>query len=299
MTAQARSQSDEEVIDHVASASGYLSEAGSPLRRPAQFWRETRNAFLISCRIAPRLTARSLRAQYRSSVLGYVWLFLPPLAISFTWLYLTWSGVISNSETRLPYSVFVVTGILLWTSFFEAVSSPLNQLLEAANLLSKVNFPPEAVIVSGFLSVLLSSVVRLVILIPVFLLGDVRPSASLLLAPIGLLALLILGFSVGLILAPFGALYRDFGQAIPIALYFLFFLTPVAYEFPDTLDEPLLVRYNPISSVLDTARDWLTGGPAMPSPTWLIMVFASMLLLVFGWVVFRVAMPHLVDRINV
>lgn len=86
---------DDLVIDHVASDSGYLSEAGSPLLNP-QFLRETRKGLSVSWRIAPRLTSRSLRSQYRSSFLGYFWLVGPSLAISATWLFLTWSGVISG-----------------------------------------------------------------------------------------------------------------------------------------------------------------------------------------------------------
>ena len=287
------------IVDHVASGDGYLSEAGSPLRRPRQFLRETRKGFLISCRIAPRLTARALRSQYRSSFLGYFWLLGTPIAISFTWLYLTSAGVISGGETPIPYGAYVVTGILLWTSFVEAVSTPLARLLEAANLLNKVNFPPEAVIVSGSLTLMLNSLIRLVILVPVFLVTGVRPGWSIILAPLGVGALLLFGFSVGLILAPFGALYRDIGEAIPVVLYFFFFLTPVAYTLNDDMPGGHLIRNNPITPVLDPAREWLTGGSFTIPLEWMVMLGVSTILLAIGWVVFRVAMPHLVDRINV
>ena len=206
--------------------------------------------------------------------------------------------MISGGETRIPYGVFVVTGMLLWMSFAEAVNSPLSQLVSAANLLNKVNFPPEAVIVSGFLAVLLNSLIRLVILIPVFLIGGVRPGLSIVLAPFGVAALLLLGFAIGLLLAPFGALYRDIGEAIPVTLYFLFFLTPVAYTLNPEAPGGNIMSHNPVTPMMTAARDWLTGGSMSMPSGWLVMLLISLLILVAGWVIFRVSMPHIVDRIN-
>jgi lipopolysaccharide transport system permease protein len=138
---------------------------------------------------------------------------------------------------------------------------------------------------------------RLLLVIPVFALSGVRPSWSIALFPIGLLSLMMMGFAAGLILAPFGALYRDVVSSVTIALSFLFLITPVAYAVtPDQV--PGWARLNPITPVLGTARAWLTGGSAAPVDGWYLAVGFGAATFVLGWLLLRLAVPHLVDRIS-
>jgi len=51
----------------------------SPLRQPRKFVRELISDLWGSRELAWRLFVRDLRAQYRASLLGYLWVFLPPL----------------------------------------------------------------------------------------------------------------------------------------------------------------------------------------------------------------------------
>jgi hypothetical protein len=53
-----------------------------------------------------------------------------------------------------------------------------------------------------------------------------------------------------------------------------------------------------VTPPLTATRDWLTAGPLVPGPTMAIVVVASAVLLVLSWIVFRLAVPHLVDRIG-
>jgi lipopolysaccharide transport system permease protein len=184
-------------------------------------------------------------------------------------------------------------------SFTEALNAPIQQLTNASNLLSKVNFPPESLLLAGLLTVSINSLARLTLVIPVFLFSGVGPSWSLLLFPAGLAGLLLLGFTVGLLLAPIGALYRDVGQTLTIATSFLFLVTPVAYTNSGRGKSRISAAINPIGPMLVTARDWLTGGPARPSGAWFAILALELVFLAVGWILFRLAVPHLVDRISI
>ena len=231
--------------------------------------------------------------------LGYFWIVGPTIAVTIVWLYLERVDVVAGGPTRIPYWTYVLVGTVLWACMVEALNMPVQQLANASTLLSKVNFPPEALQLAGIATVAINSILRLVLLLPVIALGGVSPSWSVLQAPIGVAVLLMFGYSIGMILAPIGALYRDVGQAMNIAISFLFLVTPVAYSLNQSSTHAAIARLNPIAPLLNTARDWLTGGPAMPPLSWFIVVGAAMVTMVLGWIFMRLAVPHLVDRISV
>lgn len=273
--------------------------AGSQLRHPRQFLRATRRNFVASWHVAPRLTMRGLRSQYRNSFLGYFWIVGPSLAVTAVWLYLNHTKVVNGGPTRIPYGVFVLVGTLLWNAFTEALNAPITQLTSASQLLSKVNFPPESLLLTGLATVLINAVVRMVLVIPVFAFSGVRPGWGLVLFPVGMVALILLGFAFGLLLAPIGALYRDVGQTLVIVTSFLFLVTPVAYaDHGVGSRHGTIITYNPIRPVLDASREWLTGGALSPGRAWYGVMAMVLAVLAFGWALFRLSIPHLVDRIS-
>ena len=107
----------------------------------------------------------------------------------------------------------------------------------------------------------------------------------------GVAALFILGFSIGLLAAPFGLLYDDVGRALMLGATMLFFLTPVVYSLPRA--SPW--SWNPVGVLLDTSRGWLTGSSA-GSGTLAVTVIAA-IALPLTWLFYRVARPHVVARL--
>jgi lipopolysaccharide transport system permease protein len=107
-----------------------------------------------------------------------------------------------------------------------------------------------------------------------------------------------MGIALGLLITPVAILYHDVGQALPFVLYLWMFLTPVIYPTPATWPGSLLVLLNPVSPVLDTTRDWLFSG----SPHYLSSFFAicglTVLALLTGWLLYRLALPILIERMS-
>lgn len=248
--------------------------------------------------LAWRLFLRDTAALYRQSMLGYVWAFLPPLATSATFVFLSSQRVITVASTPVPYAAYVMISTLLWQGFVDALNSPLRSLNANRTLLMKVNFPREALIVAGLLEVMFNFGVRLALIIPIMWLFHLSVGPSLILFPIGVLGLVVLGLSLGLLLTPVALLYTDIGRALGIVTTFWLFLTPVVYPPAKSGLASILAKFNPVSPVLSTARDWLLGQPA-PHVTGLAVVFVAALILAFaGWLVFRLALPHLIERMG-
>lgn len=206
--------------------------------------------------------------------------------------------ILNPGDVGMPYAVYALIGTLLWQAFSDAVSAPVQQLTSSAHMLSRVNFPAESLLLAALGRVLLNAAARFVVLVPVMVLARVSPGWGLVFVPVGVVGIVLAGYSVGLVLAPFGALYRDVGQALPLALSFLVLVTPVAYVPPKRGLIAHLVQLNPIAPPLQVTRGWLTGGAVAPTSSWWVVSVASVAVLAAGWSLFRLAIPHLVDRIS-
>ena len=273
-------------------------EPGSPLRHPRKFAAEVASSLAHSWDLAFRLFQRDLRARYRQSALKYVWLVIPPLAMALTWILLNRGNVIDPGDIGASYPAFVLTGSVLWQGFAESIASPIRQLQGSTALLTKVSFPSESLLLAGALDIVFQSVVRLVAIAPLLALYGVGWSWTLLLVPVGLLAILGFGWGLGLLLAPFGLLYQDVERTIVVVVAFWFLVSPVAYVQPADGALGTLHRLNPLTSLLSTARDWMLGTRAVPGLGWLALLVVDLLMIVCGFGLYRLALPHLVDRMQ-
>jgi lipopolysaccharide transport system permease protein len=79
---------------------------------------------------------------------------------------------------------------------------------------------------------------------------------------------------------------------------FWLFLTPVVYPVPSQGTFGLLVRLNPVTPLLVTTRELATTGVISdPTRFWIASVI-SIVGLLLTWVVFRLAMPFVIERVS-
>lgn len=270
----------------------------SPLRSPGRLVREIIADILASRELAWRLFVRDISALYRQSLLGYVWAFLPAIVTTLTFTYLNSQGVVRVGNTPVAYPAFVMIGTLLWQTFVDALNSPLKVVQAAKPMLTKINFPREALILSGVGEVLFNALIRLVLFIPVFLYYQVPFSGSMLLAPIGVIALILLGLSIGMLITPLGLLYGDVGRGVVMVAGFWMLLTPVVYPVPQTGRGALLAQWNPVTPLLQTSRDWITGQPVTYLSNFFIVSLLAVIVLMFAWVLYRLSIPILIERMG-
>ena len=270
----------------------------SNARRSGLLFREMIHDLSASRFLAWRLFVRNISAQYRQTMLGYVWAFLPPLFTTLIWVFLNNQKVLQVGDTGMPYPVFVLSGTLLWQGFVDAFNAPLKLVDQSRTMLAKINFPREALLLAGLYEVLFNFVIRLTLLVGVFLWFKVAISPTILLVPLGIFALFALGFMLGLLLTPVGVLYQDIGKGILIIIHLWFFITPVVYPPPTSWPANLVAQFNPVSPLLVTTRQWLVGGRTTDLGGFIVVSGVTLVLLVAGWLLYRLAMPYLIERIG-
>lgn len=270
----------------------------SPLRHPSKFARDMISDLWSSRELAWRLFVRDLRAQYRTSLLGYVWVFLPPLVASLPFVYLNSAGVIRIGNIPIPYAAYAMVSAIIWQTFVDALNSPLRSVNAARAMLTRINFPREAILLSGLMQVGFAFVVRLVLVIGVFAAFALKPPATSPLFLVGMISIALTGFMIGLVLTPIGVLYGDVQHSLPIASTFLMLITPVLYPVPSSGLGATVASLNPLTPLITTTRDWLTTGAAVQQIAFLVVSGVTVTLLLLAWVLYRLALPHVVARLG-
>ncbi len=248
--------------------------------------------------LAWQLAVRDIRAQYRQAALGLLWAFILPLAHTLTWIFLSVAGIVTVRETNLPYPVYVFTGTMLWAIFMDAVNSPLQQTIAARHMLSKINFPREALIVSGIYQTLVNGTIKVVLLLATLSIVGIYPSWSLAWFPLGVLSLILTGTALGLLITPIGMLYTDVGKALPLLLQFLMYLTPVVFPMPSGDIAGTLYKLNPMTPLVLNTRNWLTGLPSEYLGYFFLVNALVITLLLVAWIIYRTAMHILIERMS-
>jgi len=254
---------------------------------------------LANCRkLAWRLTIRDLNAQYRQSYLGFLWAFILPLVNAMVWVILGYSGVINVSGSVLPYPVYVLTGIMLWAILMDALNAPFQNVSASKSMLAKINFPREALVIAGIYQTTVNALIKAAIMLVAILVMGIHPGWSLLLFPLAIFSLILTGTDIGLAITPISLLYADVTRIIQLGMQFMMYLTPVIFIKPKIGILATLFQFNPFTPLIVTAREWLTG----LTPDYLgyfaaVNAIAIVLLFVF-WIVFRRAMPILIERMG-
>ncbi len=248
--------------------------------------------------LAWRLFVRDLSAQYRQSFLGYFWAILPPLTGSLTFIFLNSSGIVSIKGTGISYAAFAMMGTLLWQIFVDAINCPIGALGSARAMLTKINFPREAILVAGIYMLVFNFLIRLLLVFAVMIVWKIPVDAGLIFFPVASVSLFLTGFSIGLLLAPIAFLYSDIGQGLSIVTRFWMLLTPVVYPPQTSGLAGLLTKWNPISPLITTARECLTAQELTLLPAFWVVTACAAIAAFIGLILFRLSMPHLIVRMG-
>ena len=270
----------------------------SPLAHPAKLWREMKQDLWAGRELAWRLAVRDISSQYRQSVLGVLWALINPLTSTAVWLFLSTSRLVQVAETEIPYPLFVFTGTLLWSILIDSFNAPLGQVNGNRALLAKINFPREALILTGIYQTLFNAAIKIGILLLVLPFLGIHPGWGGLLIPVGILALVLTGTALGLAITPLGVLYGDIGRVIGIVTQFFMYITPVVFPLASTGWTGTVMRLNPLTPLILNARAWFTGQPPLLLGEWALTLGCSAVLLLLVWMVYRLAMQILIERMS-
>lgn len=245
-----------------------------------------------------QLAKRDISAMYRQSFLGILWAFITPLATAIVWIFLNNSGTVRVTDTGIPYPVYAFSGTLLWSIITEAINAPIKSTTGSKSILSKINFPKEALVMSGILKLMFDSSIKVILLLIFIFAFGVGFHWSLLLFPLAIFGGVFIGTTIGLFITPIGMLYKDVGKMITFGLQFLMYVTPVVYAIPESGIMKTIMEWNPLTPIILTARDLAVGMPPTYMTYFLIVIACCLPLFFIALILYRISMPILVERMS-
>ncbi len=279
---------------HVVRTFGAESTVTSPRRFFGEMWHD----LLQSRQLAGMLAYRDLKAQFRQSLLGWFWLFIPPIAWTIGMRALH-KNDLNVGEVDMYYPAYVLIGMSMWQMFAAALRGPMQAMNLNKGILTKVRFPREAIILADVMKLSVEMVVYLLLIVGAFVFYRIPVGSGTLFFPFAYLILVILGTTIGLILAPIGLLYRDIGSMMPYMVMGGLVITPVVIAMPDPSMGGVwatVVRINPVTPVLVTARELATNQTLTQFPQFLVVTAFTLVVLVFAMALLRAATPQIVER---
>ncbi|MBO3457622.1 ABC transporter permease [Aetokthonos hydrillicola Thurmond2011] len=270
----------------------------SSMRHPVQLLKQMIRDLFASRDLAWRLLVRDISAKYRQSFLGILWAFLPSIVTAAGFTFAKQSGVVNLDAKELPYPAYVMFSMTLWQTFVEALNGPIQAVTAAKMMLSRVNFPREALIIAKLGEVFFNFGIKLILIVGLFIWFKVPVGLSVILAPVALIHLIFLGTFFGTLLAPIAVLYQDFSMGLTLITGFWLFLTPVVYSTPTQGIFASIVKLNPVTPLLVTTRELATTGVVSDPQGFWIASLIAIVGMILAWLVYRLALPYVVERMS-
>ena len=259
------------------------------------------------------LTLRELRSKYKRSALGWFWSMLNPLSsvaiygIVFGLLFKITADP-GNPSKLDNFALYLSCALLPWNYLTNSLGASTGSVVNNGNLLKKVYFPREYVVMATVFSMTVSFLIELSVLMCVFAaFGQiVFQWIPVVLALVVVQTFLVLGYS--LFLGALNVYFRDMQHLISIVLQVWFYLTPVVYVMKryvpvrsDVFGVSVPVRQlyllNPMVHVVTAFRNVLYDGRLPGTTSMVYLLVVSCVVLAIGWGFFRKVEGRMVEEL--
>jgi homopolymeric O-antigen transport system permease protein len=223
-----------------------------------------------------------IRLRYRGSMLGPFWLTLST-AVMIASLGVLYS-VLFQTDIH-EYLPFLALSQVLWLFLNTLVNEACACFTEAQNMIHAVRMPLFLHALRTLVRNVLVLAHNVVVLVAVYLLFDVRPGFTALMAVPGLVVWVIDALAICLLLGAFCARFRDIAPIVGSVMQIAFFLTPLIWQPQQLRAHAWLLPFNPFFALLEIVRAPLLG--SVPPPhIWVAALFYSGLLCLVSWMLF-------------
>lgn len=209
-----------------------------------------------------RTTAGEVRQRYAGSVAGMFWLVLSPILLLtfYSLVYLVIFRVRPASMSEYEYVLYVLSGLVPFLGFSEALNSGSSSLFLNKAILLNTVFPSELVPLRAVLASQGMTVVGLTLmLVATLALGKLSWTA--LFVPVLLLLQIMMVLGIVWLLSLASLVLRDIQQVLGFVTMTLLIVSPIAYT-PEMVPEKLkfLIYLNPLSYFVIGFQDIIVFG---------------------------------------
>lgn len=216
------------------------------------------------------LVKTDFKLRYQGSLMGHLWSILKPLML-FAVMYTVFIYFLRFGGDVPHFAVALLLGMVLWTFFTETTGMGLTSIVGRGDLLRKLSFPSQIIVVSVSINALINLVINLgIVLILGFINGVEISIYALPLIPLLLIELYALALGISFILSTLFVRFRDIGPIWEVFLQAGMYMTPIIYPISFVADaHPLIAKVmmlSPLAQIIQDARYLLTSSET--ATTW-------------------------------
>ena len=193
--------------------------------------------FVKNCNIVKQLVIRSVKVQYRNSVIGIFWTILNPL-LNMLVMYLVFSNMFGRSAGTTPtdgdtYALYLLCGNIIFGMMRTSTYQALPSLVQNRGLLTKnkisYNVFPLSHTLSAMVNFGFSFIALLGVMFVVWLQGQAVFSLNIFLIFVMMPGLFLFCYGLSLILSALYTFFRDIMHFYNVFLTLWMYLTPIFY----------------------------------------------------------------------
>lgn len=226
---------------------------------------------------------RDMKAKYKQSALGPLWLVLQPLGMLAA-ITIAFSKVTSVNTGDVPYVVFALVGLAVWTYVQMTITVAPVTLQANEQVVRRSPCPRVAFVTGTLISVLPPLAVVLAASIAAAAISGSLPVEALAL-PLLVAWLVVMMWGFTLLVTALGGRFRDAVALAPLVVQSGIFLTPVGYPLDAAGSFAKVLAFNPVSGVIEGWR-WSLLGIAPDGFAVGVALAETVVMVLVGWYVF-------------
>ncbi len=247
------------------------------------------------------IVRRDFVSFYKQTVLGPLWFFIQPIFTTIIYVVI-FSNLAKISTNGAPPAIFYMVGTVAWTYFSDCLTKTSTVFRDNVSIFGKVYFPrlimPLSIICSNLIKFGVQFLLFVVLLVYYSFQERVHINTYALLFPVVVLLMAILGLGIGLIITALTTKYRDLAFIVTFGMQLLMYATPVIYPLSAAPAKyRAIIALNPMSGLIETFRYGFLGTGNFYPGAFTYSVFASVILLLLGLIVFNKVEKDFVDKI--
>jgi lipopolysaccharide transport system permease protein len=248
------------------------------------------------------MTRRELREKFAGHTLGWFWSIGHPVLLMATYVFLfafVFPARLSEAAGSGDFVVFILSGVIPWLCFADAIGRTTSVLLNNAHLVKHQVFPLAVLPAKTVLAAFFAQLVSTLVLALVMLIVGKRPGPLIVALPYLFLVEIVFLLGLGYLLAAVTVFVRDLREMVQVLLGLGLFLTPALYV-PGSIESRwpaffAALSLNPISHFIWCFQDAVYYGQMQHPISWIVAPLMSILALLAGHYVFRRAKPGFGD----
>ncbi len=207
------------------------------------------------------------KLRYQGSLIGHLWSILKPLLL-FTIMYLVFVRFLRFDDGTPHYAIGLLIGMVTWNFFSEATNMGMMSIVSRGDLLRKLNFSKEIIVISSVVGAAINYSINLLVVFIFALVNGVAVSIGWLTVITLFVELILFSTGIAFVLATLFVKYRDIGPIWEVVMQAGMYATPIIYSLTFILQRgqvtiAKLMMLNPLAQIIQDLRHYIVFSGSM------------------------------------